>query len=68
MDAATRDIFEAMAWKFAEQDDALRRLDVRQRRHEQQLKNAVSSQAHTAEQIAERQERLAKLEAERPPD
>lgn len=65
VDDATRAIFEAMSWKFAEQDEAIRRLDVRAQRHERQLQAAASSQEHTDTQLADLQARLAKLEAER---
>jgi hypothetical protein len=65
VDDATRAIFEAMAWKFEQQDEALRRLDVRARRHERQLKAATSAQAQTEAQMADLAARLAKLEADR---
>jgi hypothetical protein len=65
VDDATRAVFEAMAWKFVQQDEVIHRLDVRQKRHERQLKAAVSAQQQTTDQITELQERLAKLEAGR---
>jgi hypothetical protein len=65
LDDATRTLFEAMAWKFGQQDEMLRRLDVRQKRHERQLKAVVGTQEETAQQLDDLRERLAKLEADR---
>lgn len=65
VDDATRAIFEAMAWKFEQQDEALHRLDVRARRHERQLQAAATHQEQTEQQLAELAARLAKLEGER---
>lgn len=65
VDEATRNLFEAMAWKFAQQDEVIHRLDVRQKRHERQLEAAVSAQQQTADQLTELARRLEKLEAER---
>jgi hypothetical protein len=65
LDPDTRAVFEAMAWKFSQQDEAIRRLDVRQQRHERQLAAARSAHEQTAEQLADIASRLARLEAER---
>ena len=63
LDDTTRALFEVMALKFGQQDEMLSRLDVRQKRHERQLQAVVGTQEETAQQLAELQERLAKLEA-----
>jgi hypothetical protein len=63
VDEATRNLFEAMAWKFAQQDEVIHRLDVRQKRHERQLQATVSAQEETAQQLADLRERLARLES-----
>jgi len=65
VDEATRALFEAMAWKFAQQDEVIHRLDVRQKRHERQLQAAVSAQKQTEGQLADLRARLEKLEGER---
>lgn len=65
VDDATRAIFEAMAWKFEQQDEALHRLDVRARRHERQLQAVATHQEQTAAELAALAERLARLETER---
>lgn len=65
LDDATRALFEAAAWKFAQQDEALHRLDVRQRRHERQLAAAQLAQEQTQEQLTDLAERLTRLEAGR---
>jgi len=65
LDQDTRAVFEAMAWKFTQQDEAIHRLDVRQRRQERQLAAAQSAHQQTQEQLADLANRLAKLEAER---
>ena len=65
LDEPTRALFEAMAWKFAAQDEAIRRLDVRAQRHERQLQAAASGLQQTEAQLARLQERLEKLEAGR---
>jgi hypothetical protein len=62
LDEATRQMFEIMAWKFAQQDEAIRRLDVRQQRTQRQLAAAVSA---TSGEMAELRARLEKLEADR---
>jgi hypothetical protein len=67
LDPDTRAVFEAMAWKFEQQDEALRRLDVRARRHERQLAAAQSAQQQTSVQMTELAARLAALEAAREP-
>ena len=64
LDPDTRAVFEAMAWKFTQQDEAIRRLDVRQRRHERQLAAAQSAHQQTQEQLTDLAVRLARLEAE----
>lgn len=64
LDPDTRAVFEAMAWKFTQQDEAIHRLDVRSRRQERQLAAAQSAHEKTAEQVADIQARLARLEAE----
>jgi hypothetical protein len=66
LDEPTVELFRAMAWKFAEQSEAIHRLDVRQRRAESQIKAVTAGQQATADEVAELRERLAKLEAERP--
>jgi hypothetical protein len=68
LDAPTKMIFEAMAWKFAEQQEAIRRLDVRQKRQQKQIEAVAASTEMTAEQMTDLQRRLARLEAERQPD
>lgn len=65
LDDATRAVFEAMAWKFAEQDEALHRLDVRTKRHERQLQAAITAHQETAQQLTNLQDRLTRLEADR---
>ena len=64
VDDATKALFEAMAWKFEQQDEALHRLDVRARRHERQLQAAATHQEQTNQQLSELAARLARLEAE----
>lgn len=63
VDDATRSLFEAMAWKFAQQDETIHRLDVRQRRHERQLAAAQADHQQTQDQLTALGERLARLEA-----
>jgi O6-methylguanine-DNA--protein-cysteine methyltransferase len=65
LDEATRQMFETMAWKFSQQDEAIKRLDVRQQRMQKQVEAAVSAQEHTQEELAELRARLEKLEGER---
>lgn len=65
LDEATRQMFETMAWKFQQQDEAIRRLDVRQRRMQRQVEAAASAQEHTQEELAGLRARLEKLEADR---
>jgi hypothetical protein len=65
LDADTRHAFTVVAQAFALQADFNRRLDIRQKRLEQQVASATSAQEHTAEEIAELRARLEKLEAER---
>lgn len=65
LDEATRQMFETMAWKFGQQDEAIRRLDVRQKRMQRQVEAAMSAQEHTQEELAELRSRLEKLESER---
>jgi hypothetical protein len=64
-DPDMRRAFEVVAQAFALQADFNRRLDIRQKRLEQQVASATSAQEHTAEEIAELRSRLEKLEAER---
>jgi hypothetical protein len=65
VDGDTRRAFEVVAQAFALQADFNRRLDIRQKKLEQQVAAATSAQEHTAEEIAELRARLEKLEAER---
>lgn len=58
-------LFEAAAFKFAEQEEALRRLDIRQQRQQQQIAAAASGLERTADQIARLEARLAALETGR---
>lgn len=65
LDPDTRQMFEIMAWKFGQQDDAIRRLSVKQKRMQRQVDAAVSTSQHTVDELAQLRERLEKLEAER---
>ena len=65
VDPQTRKAFEVMAVAFRMQADFNRRLDVRQKRLEQQVAAATSAQSHTSEELADLRERLERLEAER---
>lgn len=65
VDDATRALFEAMAWKFEQQDEAMRRLDVRQRRLERQNAAVATHAEQTTAEVADLAARLARLEAER---
>jgi hypothetical protein len=65
LDADTRQMFEIMAWKFQQQDDAIRRLSVKQNRMQRQVEAAMSVQEQTNDQLAELRARLEKLESER---
>jgi len=65
VDGETRRAFEVVAQAFALQADFNRRLDIRQKKLEQQVSAATSAQEHTAEEVAELRTRLERLEAER---
>lgn len=65
VDLDMRRAFEVVAQAFALQADFNRRLDIRQKKLEQQVAVAQSAQAHTSEEIAKLRERLERLEAER---
>jgi hypothetical protein len=65
LDETTRQMFEIMAWKFTQQDEAIRRLDVRQQRMQRQVDAAVSVTQQTSDEVAALRARLEKLEAER---
>jgi hypothetical protein len=68
LDEATRQMFEIMAWKFGQQDEVIRRLDVRQQRMQRQVEAAASAAEHTSGEIASLRARLEKLESERQAD
>lgn len=68
LDPDTRQMFEIMAWKFGQQDDAIRRLSVKQKRMQRQVDVAVSTSQQTVDELAQLRERLEKLEAERKED
>ncbi len=65
IDGDTRRAFEIVAQAFALQADFNRRLDIRQKKLEQQVASAMSAQEHTSDELAELRARLEKLEAER---
>ncbi len=64
LDEDTRHMFEVMAWKFGQQDEAIRRLNVAKNRMQRQLDAVSSGKADKGELDALR-ERLEKLEAQR---
>jgi hypothetical protein len=61
-------MFEIMAWKFGQQDEAIRRLSVKQNRMQRQVEAAVSTSQQTSDELTQLRERLEKLEAERKND
>jgi hypothetical protein len=65
VDGDTRRAFEVVAQAFALQADFNRRLDVRQKRLEQQVAAAQSAQEHTSDELTDLRARLERLEAER---
>lgn len=65
LDADTRQMFEIMAWKFGQQDEAIRRLSVKQKRMQRQVEAAVSISEQTSGELEELRKRLEKLESER---
>jgi hypothetical protein len=65
LDDDTRQMFEIMAWKFGQQDEAIRRLSVKQNRMQRQVEAAVSASQQTSDELTELRARLEKLEGER---
>jgi len=65
VDDDTKRAFEVVAQAFALQADFNRRLDIRQKKLEQQVAAAHSAQEHTSGELAELRARLEKLESER---
>jgi len=65
LDESTRQMFEIMAYKFGQQDEAIRRLDVRHKRMERQVETAISASQRTAEELEGLKTRLAALEDQR---
>jgi hypothetical protein len=63
MDETTRQAFELMAWKFAQQDEMIRRLDVRQQRTQRQVEAARADLDLSTDQISKLMERMDALEA-----
>ena len=63
MDDATRQMFELVAWKFAQQDEMIRRLDVRQQRTQRQVEAARADIDLSTDQITRLMARMDALEA-----
>lgn len=62
MDQATRALFEIAATRLAQQDEAIRRLDMRQRKLDRQVAAATSAQQVAGDKIAELLSRVEALE------